>query len=84
MVCVEVSMKISNPFKKKFLVPIRECSERIIDIMLDDPDRYDLGLDLFVYIEKKWGVKREWSWGTNTNYLVFNDEAEYTFFLLKL
>jgi hypothetical protein len=75
---------VRNPFKKRFLVPIRECSERIIDIMVDDPKRHELSLDLFAYIEKKWGVKREWSWKTNTNYLVFNSEAEYTMFLLKL
>ena len=70
------------PFKKEYLVPIVDCSDRVITAMMRDDERG--GLNVFDYLEAKHGIKRKWKNNTMTNYLVFNNEAEYTWFLLKL
>jgi hypothetical protein len=68
-----------NLFKRKHLVPVDECINAVIDAM--KRDRFSA--DLWTWLESR-GAKRKWSWRTHRNYLVFNSEAEYTMFLLKL
>jgi hypothetical protein len=71
-----------NPFKRKFLVPIDQCYIQIIHVMLRDPSYSNC--NLFEYLEEQHGVKRKWKNSTMSNYLVFDSEAEYNWFLLKL
>lgn len=74
-----------NPFKRKHLVPIDECINAIIEaIKRDDqlvPNR--ASHDIWAWIESR-GVKRKWKNSTMKNYLVFDNEADYLLFLLKL
>lgn len=71
-----------NPFKRKFRVPVDECINAILDAIKRD-EKYNLSMDLWSWLELK-GVERKWSWRESKNYLVFDSEAEYTMFLLKL
>lgn len=70
-----------NPFKRKFFVPIQECGQLIIDRMLTEGKYPD---QLFDYVYEKYGVKHKWNNKTMQNYLVFNNENDYIWFLLKL
>ena len=75
-------------FKPKFLVPIDECGDRIIEVMMADVEWRTtnnwMQLNTFDYLEKKYGIKRKWKNSTMKNYLVFDSEEDYMMFLMKL
>jgi hypothetical protein len=73
-----------NPFKPKFRVPVEDINiYKIIDIIVKENNGLRL-VDLFEYIEQKFGITREWSWRTHKNYLVFDSKEDYLMFMLKL
>lgn len=73
---------MKNPFKRKYLVCIDEVVNCLIEIIRTD--KTGMRMQLYDWIEFKYGVKRKWSWKDQKNYLVFDSEHDYTMFLLKL
>jgi hypothetical protein len=73
-----------NPFKRKHLVPMDDCFNAILESIKRD-DRYQShSLGLWEWLEEKHGVKQQWSWRENKNYIVFDNESDYVLFLMKL
>lgn len=74
-----------NPFKKKFRVPVSDCIDAIKSAIVKDGSQGQaMHVGLWEWLEHKHRVKRKYDYGTGTNYLVFNNKQEYTWFLLKL
>jgi hypothetical protein len=79
-----------NPFKRKYKVPVEECFESIQAAMLRDRTAVQFkkpsmhGFGIWEWLECQHGVKREWSWRTHKNYLVFDSERDFLLFLIKL
>lgn len=73
-----------NIFKKKYRVCADDCINRITAAILQEEKLTgNYSMDLWTWVESK-GVKREYSWKDHKNYLVFDSEQDYTWFLLKL
>lgn len=70
-----------NPFKKKHLVPVDDCLNRIIEAMKHGQDP---SYSLWDWLEIVHGVKRKYNHRQHQNYLVFDSERDYIIFLLKL
>ena len=70
-------------FKRKYRVPVDELLfEQLAPIYMN------LGRNSSLYfydwIEKEYGIKREYSWRKEMNYLVFDSERDFLVFMLKL
>lgn len=42
-----------------------------------------LGMEFFDFVKQEFNADREWSWKTEQNYLVFNNEQDYIMFVLR-
>jgi hypothetical protein len=42
-----------------------------------------IDMELFDYIKQEFNAHRKWSWDTKENFLVFDNEQDYTMFLLR-
>jgi hypothetical protein len=75
-----------NPFKRKHKVPVDECFDSILAAMMRErvPGHYNPSLGLWDWLAVRHGVKREYSWRKETNYLVFDSERDFLLFLIKL
>ena len=74
-----------NPFKRKYRVAMDD-STRLYDKLttLYVTSQHSMAIMFYDWIEKEYGIKRKYSWGDNKNYLIFDSEAHYAWFLMKL
>jgi hypothetical protein len=69
-------------WRKQYRVSLNDYSLKIIQRMINLQNLGDRGL--FDYIQAEYNAKRSWSWKTQQNYLVFDNEQDYTLFLLRM
>jgi hypothetical protein len=81
---------ILNFFKPKYLVPVSEHSDAIVDNMMRQgmswagTNKYQMQYCFWTYLEYRYGVKQKYKWREGKNYMVFRDHNHYLTFLLKL
>lgn len=68
-----------NLFKRRYLVPVGD----VFDLLRDKYLANDGGMTFFKWLEKNYGIKREWSWKTKINYLEFASREDYLLFVLQ-
>jgi hypothetical protein len=68
-------------WRKQFRVPLNDYSFKIIQRMINLQNLCDR--ELFDYIKQEFNARREWSWKTQQNYLVFDNEEDYVMFVLR-
>lgn len=76
---------IKNLFKRKYRVAMDDSTrlyEKLTNLYLTSP--HSMAIRFYDWLEKEYGVKRKYSWRDNKNYLIFNSEQEYAWFLMKL
>lgn len=72
-----------NFLKRKYRVPVDDLLfEQLAPIYMK---RMPSGsLYFYEWLEKEYGVKREFSWREEKNYLVFDSERDFMWFMMKL
>ena len=70
-------------FKRKYRVPVDELLfGQLASIYMNSG--FNGNLHFYDWIEKEYGIKREYSWGKEKNFLVFDSERDFLVFMLKL
>ena len=76
---------IKNLFKRKYRVAMDDSTrlyEKLTTLYVTSP--HTIAIMFYDWIEKEYGIKRKFDWNTQKNYLLFDSEQHYTWFLLKL
>jgi hypothetical protein len=69
-------------WRKQYQVSVmdNEYNLKIVKKMSADQK---LNMDIWDYVKQEFNAGRKWSWKTEQNYLVFNNEQDYIMFVLR-
>jgi hypothetical protein len=70
-------------WRKQYQVSVmdNEYNLKIVKKMSADQK---LNMDIWDYVKQEFNAGRKWSWKTEQNYLVFDNEQDYSMFLLRM
>ena len=71
-------------FKRKHRVPVDEALFKPLGTLYFNRADTFKTLGFYEWIEAEYGIKREFSWSKDMNFLIFKDEKEFAWFMLKL
>lgn len=70
-------------WRKQYQVSVMENEYNIKIVKRMSADG-KLSMEFFDYVKQEFNANRKWSWKTEQNYLVFDNQQDFVTFLLKM